>query len=88
MWPPGAVADSTAHCTEPHVSKCKFTSPRASKGTIHGRIIDCSDPVLKVCGAHLILMIFPAWASPSDDGGFLQGLALAQQHVIAAGADR
>ncbi len=54
MWPPGAVADSTAHCTEPRVSKCKFTSPRASEGTIHGRIVDCSDPVLKVCGAHLI----------------------------------
>ena len=42
MWPPEAVANSTAHCTEPRVSKCKFTSPRASEGTIHGRIVDCS----------------------------------------------
>ncbi len=54
MWPPLAVADSTAHCTEPRISKCKFTSPPASEGAVHGRIVDCSDPVLKVCGAHLI----------------------------------
>ncbi len=48
-------------------------------------------PVPKVCGAHLIREHddLSSLGEPlPDDGGFLQGLALAQQHVIAAGVDR
>jgi hypothetical protein len=33
-------------------------------------------------------MISGLGESLPDDGGFLQGLALAQQHLIAAGVDR